>query len=93
VRIAVSGGDHAELSSLVILEGLHHLVTCVHDEWPKPGDRFLDWESAEDQHVEGRCALILMFGGLHHDAITGAVDGKLTSLDSDALGANGTPPS
>ena len=85
----MGGGDHAELSCLVILKCLHHLVARIHDEWPKPGDRLLNREAAKDQHIECRSALVLMLRRLHDDAIACAVDGELPRLNTNALGANG----
>ena len=84
----MGGRDHAELPSLVILKRLHYLVARIHDERPKPGDRLLNGETAKDQHIECGSALVLMFGCFDHNAITRAIHGELTSLNSNALGAN-----
>ena len=84
----MGGRDHAELPSLVILKRLHHLVARIHDERPEPGDRLLNGETAKDQHIECGSALVLMLRCLYDDAITGAVDGELSRLNADALGAN-----
>ena len=84
----MSCGDHAELSCLVILKCLHHLVARVHDEWPEPGDRFLNRESAKDQPVECWGALVMMLGCFYNDAITCAIHGELPRLNANALCAN-----
>ena len=79
------GRDHPELSGLVVLKRLNNFITCVHDEWPEPGDRFTDRFTAQDQHVQRRSARILPLRRLDDDAISCAVDGELTGLNSDGL--------
>ena len=86
------GGDHAKLAGLVILERLDHLVARVHHEWPEPGDRLLNRESAKDQHVQRRRACILMLRSLDHDAIAITADGELARLNGNPFGANAAAP-
>src|SRR5215208_344804 len=46
-----------QLATLVIRHRLTNFLSCVHDEWPSPYDRFVNRFAAEQQRCSVLCAI------------------------------------
>src|SRR5687768_3231447 len=78
----------AEATGLVVLEGLHHLVTRVHDERPGPRDRLTDRPAAQDEHVKVRATAVLDLRRGNPECVSRTEDRQLTGLHGGAGGSD-----